>query len=216
MVNKLVLFDWEGVILRKYPQPHSSKEAIINTIKFFNNSLTEDDAYTVYRATLKDENGVYVSQYNDDINITKWFERLKEKANLIVEKADFYNKFEEEFLKTEPYKDVVELIHSLKGKCKVGVFSDLILYCGKALDKQVNFNTLDYVFLSYETGLLKTDIKAFENVEKITKIEPENILFIDDYDFNLENARNRGWNTCLAEGFEIEKINKKINKFLYN
>lgn len=216
MVNKLVLFDWEGVILRKYPQPHSSKEAIINTIKFFNNSLTEDDAYTVYRATLKDENGVYVSQYNDDINITKWFERLKEKANLIVEKADFYNKFEEEFLKTEPYKDVVELIHSLKGKCKVGVFSDLILYCGKALDKQVNFNTLDYVFLSYETGLLKTDIKAFENVEKITKIEPENILFIDDYDFNLENARNRGWNTCFSEGFEIEKINKKINKFLYN
>ncbi len=216
MVNKLVLFDWEGVILRKYPQPHSSKEAIINTIKFFNNSLTEDDAYTAYRATLKDEKGVYVSQYNDDINITKWFERLKEKSNLTAEKADFYNKFEEEFLKTEPYKDVVELIHSLKEKCNVGVFSDLILYCGKALDKQVDFNTLDYVFLSYETGLLKTDIKAFENVEKITKIEPENILFIDDNDFNLENARNRGWNTCLAEGFEIEKINKEINKFLYN
>ena len=216
MVNKLVLFDWEGVILRKYPQPHSSKEAIINTIKFFNNSLTEDDAYTAYRATLKDEKGVYVSQYNDDINITKWFERLKEKSNLTVEKADFYNKFEEEFLKTEPYKDVVELIHSLKEKCNVGVFSDLILYCGKALDKQVDFNTLDYVFLSYRTGLLKTDIKAFENVEKITKIEPENILFIDDNDFNLENARNRGWNTCLAEGFEIEKIKKEINKFLYN
>ena len=43
---------------------------------------------------------------------------------------------------------------------------------------------------------------------------PENIMFIDDTTLNIENAKSRGWNTCQAQGFELDKIKASVNQFL--
>ena len=82
------------------------------------------------------------------------------------------------------------------------------------LNKQVTLNKYDYVWLSFEIGALKPNDKVYEIVEKECKIEPENILFIDDKKENTISAKSRGWNTCNCFGFEIEKIKSAIDNFL--
>ena len=51
-------------------------------------------------------------------------------------------------------------------------------------------------------------------VENDCKIETKHILFIDDSSDNIETAKKRGWNTCLASGYELDKIKNSIDKFL--
>ena len=82
------------------------------------------------------------------------------------------------------------------------------------LDKQVDLKQFDYVWLSCELNTRKPKDKIYEIVENDCKIEPNNILFIDDSKENIEMAKNRGWNTCLATGHELNRIKEKINELL--
>lgn len=45
-------------------------------------------------------------------------------------------------------------------------------------------------------------------------MEPKNILFIDDSKENIKVAQKRGWDTCLANGHELDKIRTEVDKFL--
>lgn len=54
-------------------------------------------------------------------------------------------------------------------------------------------------------GFAKPDSKAFEYIENTVKINPENILFIDDTQINIDEANKRKWKTCRADGFEFKK-----------
>lgn len=61
-------------------------------------------------------------------------------------------------------------------------------------------------------GFSKPNSKAFEYIENTVKINPENILFIDDTQINIDEANKRKWKTCRADGFEFEKIKKKCGR----
>ena len=61
---------------------------------------------------------------------------------------------------------------------------------------------------------MKSDIKAFENVQKKLGVEAEKILFVDNNPINIENAKRQGWNTCLAYGYELEKIKENVEAFI--
>jgi len=64
-MDKIIIFDWGGVILKEYPEHYCDQDAIIETIKKFNNNLTDNDAYQLYLDTLKDENNRIISIFND-------------------------------------------------------------------------------------------------------------------------------------------------------
>ncbi len=212
-MDKIVIFDWGGVIMNKYPDSNNDKEAIIRTMRSFNPNLN-DDAWDIYLKTLVDENGIFISRQNDKESKIKWLQRIKTLGNFEATLEEFENKFIEEHLKVGYYKDVVDYAHSLKGKCKIGIFSDLIYACYPALDKQADLSKFDYVWLSYLTHLRKNTEEAFALVEHDLQIAPENIMFIDDTLINIENAKNRGWNTCQARGSEFEKIKSAVEQFL--
>ena len=42
----------------------------------------------------------------------------------------------------------------------------------------------------------------------------KDILFIDDSDANIDEARKHGWNTLLATGLELDKIKMACEEFL--
>jgi len=213
-MDKIVIFDWGGVIMHKYPDNNSDRDAIIRTIKSFNHDLSDAEAWNIYTKTLCDENGIYISRQNDEQSKIYWVERIKKLGNFETTPEEFSSRFTEEHFKVEYYKEVVEFAHSLKGKCKIGLFSDLIYACYPALDKQVDLSKFDYVWLSYLTHLRKNAEEAFAFVEQSLQIPPKNILFIDDTSANIENAKNRGWNTCQATGNEFEKIKNSVEQFL--
>ena len=72
----------------------------------------------------------------------------------------------------------------------------------------------DYVWLSCELKCSKPNEKVYKIVEKDCNISPNNILFIDDVQKNLEPAKERGWNTCNAYGYELDKIRNSVEKFI--
>lgn len=213
-MEKVVIFDWGGVILKEYPEHYCDRDAIKDTIQKFNSSLTRDEAYQVYLDTLHDENGNIISVFENEENKYKWYERVKERGNLEVSYEEFINTFIENYKKIDKYNEVVEYIYSLKNRTPLALFSDLIFVCFGALEKQIDLKVFDKVFLSYEEGFVKSDIKAFENVQKKLGVEAEKILFVDNNPINIENAKRQGWNTCLAYGYELEKIKENIEAFI--
>lgn len=213
-MSKVVIFDWGGVIMHKTPVDNNDKQAIIRTIMSFNPNLSEDEAWDVYIKTLTDENGIYISRQNDEESIQKWIDRLNQVGHLNTTVEEFSKRFIEEHLKVDYYKDLVEYIHSLKEKCKIAIFSDLIYCCYPVLDSQVDLSQFDFVWLSYITHVRKNEEKAFEIVEQDLQTYPSDIMFIDDTSVNIENAKKRGWNTCQAFGYELDKIKSSVEQFL--
>ena len=57
-------------------------------------------------------------------------------------------------------------IYSLKGKVKLCLFSDLYFPFEPAIRSHVDFNVFDRVFLSFVEGIHKSEVSAFEYVEK--------------------------------------------------
>ena len=213
-MGKVIIFDWGGVIMHKHPVDNNDKQAIIRVIKSFNSNLTDDAAWNVYVNTLLDENGIYISRQDDELSKIKWIERINKAANINVSVEKFVSKFIEEHLKVKYYKELVEFIHLLKENCEIGIFSDLIFCCEPVLDNQVDLSQFDYVWLSFKTHLRKNTEEAFEVVERDLDVLPSDILFIDDTSINIENAKKRGWNTCQAFGYELDKIKDSVEHFL--
>lgn len=213
-MDKIIIFDWGGVILKEYPEHYCDQDAIIETIKKFNNNLTDNDAYQLYLDTLKDENNRIISIFNDYESKYKWYERIHNNGKLNTTYEEFINEFTYNYNKIDKYEEVVNYIYTLKDKTNLVLFSDLIFACFSALENTINLNIFDKIFLSYEEGYVKSNIEAFINVEKKLNIKAENILFIDNNENNINNAKKRGWNTCLAFGYELDKIKNTVDKFL--
>lgn len=213
-MDKIIIFDWGGVILKEYPEHYCDQDAIIETIKKFNNNLTDNDAYQLYLDTLKDENNRIISIFNDYESKYKWYERIHNNGKLNTTYEEFINEFTYNYNKIDKYEEVVNYIYTLKDKTNLVLFSDLIFTCFSALENTINLNIFDKIFLSYEEGYVKSNIEAFINVEKKLNIKAENILFIDNNENNINNAKKRGWNTCLAFGYELDKIKNTVDEFL--
>ena len=207
--NKIVIFDWGGVIESHKEGEYSIDRAIINLIKHFNSKEDEKTIVERYHAQSVEDITYHIYLEND-----KWFEKIKKEFNLKCNSEEFYDYYIKEFDKIDYYKDVVEFAHSLKDKCKIAILSNLGSLDKQRLDKQVDLKQFDYVWLSFELNCRKPKEKIYEIVEKDCNIEPKNILFIDDSKENIEVANKREWNTCLAIGHELDKIKEKVNEFL--
>lgn len=203
--NKLILFDWGGIVESHY------------------------DGY----GTDKAFNDMFKSVgYKEDINIFKvlpmfdimtmatyeefgtMYNNLKEKLNLIANYNTFLKIHEEIGDKINYYKDVVEYEHSLKDKCYIGILSNIPVIEKNRMDKQVDLSYYDYVFLSCELGIQKPDEKLYEYIMKKTGFSPQDILFIDDQQKNIDAAKKLGWNTYLGNGKNLDGIKKACEKFL--
>lgn len=209
--NKIVIFDWGGIIESHREGEYNVDTAIENLIKQFNPTESKNIVERYYSRSV--QFGV-----NDirDIKENKWFEQIKEEFSLKCTAQEFYDYYIKEFDNIEYYKDVVEYAHSLKEKCQIGILSNLGYLDKQRLDKQVELKKFDYVWLSFELKCRKPYEKIYKIVEKDCKIKPENILFIDDSKENIETAKQLGWNTCNTYGYELDKIKEKVKEFLNN
>ena len=207
--NKIIIFDWGGVIESHKEGEYSIDKAIINLIKHFNSKEDEKTIVERYHAQSVEDITYHIYLEND-----KWFQKIEKEFNLECNSEEFYDYYIKEFDKIEYYKDVVEFAHSLKDRCKIAILSNLGSLDKQRLDKQVDLKKFNYVWLSFELNCRKPKEKIYEIVENDCKIEPKNILFIDDSKENIEVAKSRCWNTCLATGHELNIIKEKVNEFL--
>lgn len=74
------------------------------------------------------------------------------------------------------------------------------------------FSSFEKVFLSFEMGLRKPDLRIYEKVAKIGGVEAWRCLFIDDRAENCEGAKKARMNSILFEG--LEKLKKSLIDFI--
>lgn len=214
MKNKIVICDWGGVIESHTPGEYNTHTAIINIFHRLKSTLSDEQILENYISCDQDEDGKIISEVNQLEEIKLWFYRIKEKININCSFEEFCKIYEEEFQKVNFYKEVVQFIHSLKDKCYIGILSNLGYLDKKRIDYQVDFKKFDYIWLSFELECQKPDYKIYEIVENQCNLNPKYILLIDDTKENIEMAEKRGWNTCQAFGYELDKIKESILDFL--
>ena len=208
-LDKIVIFDWGGVI-----ESHELSDAnnlfskVKTMMKSFHTCIKDADIIQRYRecATVNNKS-IFASN-------SKWFENVKEKLQISCSFEEFSKAYKKYLGDLYYYSEVVDYAHSLKDKCKIGIFSNLMPLDKERLNSQVDLSKFDYMFLSFEKNCRKPDVKAYEIVEKDLNIPPKNILFIDDLEENTKVAKLRGWNTCNAFGYELDKIKKSVEAFL--
>ena len=91
-------------------------------------------------------------------------------------------------------KEVIDLIKKLRKKFKVVCLTDTNHLHFEAHQEQGILDLFDEKFGSHQIGLRKKDPKTFEIILKKLKINPEQLLFIDNNLRNIENAKSFGIN----------------------
>lgn len=212
-IDKLVIMDWGGVI-ESHKNDERGLDAIIKSIikRLTNSNIEINNEWGIFEI----ENKVYnICDISDHSLLEKWIDHIIKSYSMNCTREEFVKVYNEEFEKIEYFKDVVEILHKTKEYCKIGILSNLSKLDKERLNKQVNLNMLDYVWLSFELGEVKPNNKIYEFVEKESKVKSINILFIDDDENNIEAARKRGWNVLKATGCDLDMIQCAINKFIY-
>lgn len=214
MKEKIVIFDWGGVIESHENGSKELQDAKINLIKKYSPNMKEEDILKKWSYQL--ENGLWISETSDLPIIKKWLQNLEEKMNISVPLKEFASSYKEAFQSISYYRDIVEYAYSIKEKCQIGLLSNLSMLDYERLTKQVDLTRFDKVYLSFELGCRKPNKEIYEYVMQDLKCDIGDILFIDDDTTNIAMAKKYGWNTCQAYGYELEKIKTKVQAFLEN
>ena len=93
------------------------------------------------------------------------------------------------------------LLLSLKSKYKLFLLSNTNAIHIKAISNQLGntqwkdfCNLFDKMYLSHEIGVRKPSIEAFQFILKQQKLNPNEVLFIDDSPQHIEGAKKLGIN----------------------
>lgn len=213
-MNKVVIFDWGGVVESHEEGLKDLKDAKIRMIKKYNCSLSDQEILEKW--TDQTSKGFPIDESNKKEDIVDWVNLVQKNMNIKVSFDEFKKSYEEELSSVKYYKDVVEYAHSLKSRCKIAILSNLMPFDKKRIDDQYNLEKFDYVYLSFQIGMRKPNIAIYQYVLKDLNVLPNDILFIDDDMNNIMMAKKCGWNTCQAIGYELDKIRNCVEEFLIN
>lgn len=201
-----------GVVESHENNMQDLKEAKIRMIKRLNSSLTDQEILEKWTDT--NSNGTKMGATNDINEIINWVNLIQERMNTHISFEEFKRLYEVELSTVKYYKDVVSYAHSLKDKCKIAILSNLMPFDKKRINDQYDLSKFDYVYLSFEVGTRKPNKDIYQYVLNDLNVLPENILFIDDDENNILTAKELGWNTCKAFGYELDVIKGKVEEFL--
>lgn len=112
-------------------------------------------------------------------------------------------------------KEVFDMAKSLKLKFKLVILSNDTSDWMEAKIKRFGLlEVFDKVYCSANIGAAKPDAKIFEYVLNDMKIKPEEFLFIDNQENNIEAARKLGINVIYFENMQV--LSQQLSKVLDN
>lgn len=204
--NKLILFDW-GNIVESHQTGYTVYDAY-NDI-FSNLGYPGKDIWSILGR-------YHISEIKELSEFKNMFYKLKEELNLEGDFDNFYKIYSYYCDKIDYYQDVRDYEISLKDECYIGIFSNLCILDKERLDKQVDLDNYDYVFLSFELESTKPNKEIYDKVKAKLPFKESDILFIDDREDNVETAKELGWNAIKLTGLELDKIKEVCEEFLIN
>lgn len=178
---KLILFDLGGVLLQ-----------LKDPIETFGLNWDEPEFHRnwLLSPSVRDhESGT--------IDAEQFAERITRELQLSYDAGAFLQKFTA--WPGRPFPEALDLVRRIDEKYACAILSNTNSLHWHTLDIDTAFgNRFEYYFLSFETGLLKPDSKAFAHVVATCECTPDQVLFFDDNPLNIEAAANFGMQTVLC------------------
>lgn len=107
-------------------------------------------------------------------------------------------------------KDIIVLLKRLKNQYNLILFSDSFKEMADLIIKKYSLDKLfNKMIFSHELGLRKPESKIYEKLIELTKINPDESLFIDDREVNIIVAKEHGFKTILYKDYK--KLFKELN-----
>jgi HAD superfamily hydrolase (TIGR01509 family) len=155
---------------------------------------------------------VYIKTNAECKSVKPYLQHIFPNEN-INEIVDFYKA---RYIKNKVLnKELLKLIRSLKQKYELYGFTDTNEEHFDANLKSGTFKDFKKVFTSFDFCGKKSEGDIFYKLVREIKIKPEELLFIDDYLPNIENARKAGLNAIQYTGFpKMGKFKKELKKIL--
>ena len=141
-----------------------------------------------------------------------------------ITEQEYWRRFLSEFNLKEDWKELrktllnsfkqqegmPELIKKLRKNYKIGLLSDQTKEWWPHLDKKHNISqNFDFIIISYQTGFHKPQEEIYKIAISKSKFKPEECLFIDDLEHNLEPAKKLGMQTLFFKNPKQIKENLK-------
>ncbi len=207
MREKLILFDWGNVV-----ESHTTGYTCYDAF----NDLFKACGYTGNKNIFTSLGKYKLSIIPTVADFEYVYNQIADEYKFKTTYLEFIKLYKEIFDKIDYYKDVSDYEKSLNDKCCIGIFSDLTVFDKERLNKQVDLSKYDYVFLSFELGLVKPSKDIFEYIQNHVNFDKKDILFIDDKEGNVNSAKEFGWNAYKLTGLELDKIKEVCENFLKN
>ena len=198
---KTIIFDWGGVLtIGKYT------ESVLDVIDK-RSTIDIDEVYTAF------DNFVGLMDLNE-ID----FEEFVEKANRLLNSNFTIEEMTHIFHEAMNLnKEIVNMIKKLKGKYSILMLSNNNKPIKGIFKNHYNdiFSLFEKAYFSCDFAMRKPEKEFFMLVLKDSQLTPDECVFIDDKDKNIEAARELGFNAILFRDNDhlIEDL-KKLNVVL--
>lgn len=209
-MDKLIIFDWGGVIECHHGKGRTADESWIAVMRRLG---AADSDRSIFK-------NIYLTGYAFDIHkICDPFVFEEFAAQLCASSGisfpglqEFFSAYDAEFNKTDYYPYIIELIQSLRGQCQIGLLSNILLPDKKRIESRIPFSAFNYMWLSTDFGMTKPELLAL--AENNSGISPQNILLVDNNPAYTSAGFSRGWNVHLVRESRINEIPTAVVNFL--
>ncbi|KPK21345.1 MAG: hypothetical protein AMK69_21945 [Nitrospira bacterium SG8_3] len=92
---------------------------------------------------------------------------------------------------------MLDFIRSLKPNYKTGVLSDAWADAGEGMADVINHDLFDVIVFSSEVGMQKPDPEIYRLTLSRLKVEPQETIFLDDRERNVDGALSVGMHGLL-------------------
>ena len=141
------------------------------------------------------------------------FKELNKENHNLDEVITFYKEMYKKYKKHNP--QIYKLIKKLKKKFIVICLSDTNPIHFETHQEQETIKDFHRVFTSFQIGSIKRDANTFKKVIKDLSVSPEEILFIDDNEKNIEVAKSLCIQTIVYSTYENLIGELKALKIIY-
>ncbi len=116
-----------------------------------------------------------------------------------------------------PIQETHQLMKDISGKYPVGLLTNIHPGVFDEACKRKHIPKIDYkvIIQSCLVGMAKPEKGIFHHARQRAKVEHEEILYIDDFEININSAKELGWQAILFEtnypNVSIRKIKQLLN-----
>ena len=224
--NKLVLFDWNGVVDPvRGGNYYTYWEVIADAMRvalYFPVDMSDDKILKLLMAAGYGDLVLKCTTKESFVKaLSRIFNKLPEtfSTRTNTDAAKIFVTYVLKRLGNITYdKDILNFQLEIQQCCTVGLFTDidwLNAYRIRNITFPINY---DYTLLSHVLGVSKRNPKSFLHITDKLGYRPENIMLVDDSETNISLANDVGWHILHynSKVYNIDFLHHKLNVFLHD